>query len=110
MEEEGGEEDTEHVDRESVGKDDFIEGPLSKNSSVKVPPDHPGHITDSGDGNVDISESPTENDTKVFTSPVDVQSRESEVSCSGEDYEGGLSVEDLQRGNISEVQSGEEGK
>ena len=37
-------------------------------------------------------------------------SGESKVSHSGEDNEGGMSVEDLQRGFISEVQSGKEGK
>ena len=35
---------------------------------------------------------------------------ESKESNRGEDKEGGLSVEDLQRGFISEVQSGEQGK
>ena len=35
---------------------------------------------------------------------------ESKVSNRGEDNEGGLSVEDLQRGFISEVQSGVEGE
>ena len=35
---------------------------------------------------------------------------ESKESNRGEDNEGGMSVEDLQRGFISEVQSGEEGE
>ena len=37
-------------------------------------------------------------------------SGESKVSYSGEDNEGGMSVEDLQRGFRQEAQSGKEGK
>ena len=108
------------MNREGVGKDVIIE--IIPNS--KVIPDHPGHIPDCADHHVDPSEPPTEcnsvvsstDNTTSCTTPqiprptpttaattVNGQSGESKVSDSGEDNEGGLSVEDLQRGFREEV-------
>ena len=78
--------------------------------NVKVAPDHPGHITDYGERHVDVGEYLAEADTRILTTTANVESGESKESNSGEDNEGGMSVEDLQRGLISEVQSGEEGE
>ena len=111
MEEEDGEEDTDQEERESVGKDVLRECPfLMELNNTKVPPDQPGHIARSGKDGVDVGEPPTETHTGVLTAAANVQSGESEEGDSGEDNEGGLSVEDLQGGFISEVQSGEEGE
>ena len=66
-------------------------------------------MTDSGDSHVDVSEFLTETDTRIITTTTaNLKSGESKEGNRGEDNEGGLSVEDLQRGFISEVQSGEE--
>ena len=46
--------------------------------------------------------------TTTTTTTANVESGESKESNSGEDNEGGLSVEDLEGGFISEVQCGEE--
>ena len=100
MQEENGEEDTGHKKRESEAKKGI--------RSLK--PNCPGHIADYGEGHVDVSKLLTETDTGVFTTTANVESGESEESNRGEDNEGGMSVEDLQRGFISEVQSAEEGK
>ena len=111
--------------KEGDGKDEIIEIPLIS----KVSPDQPGHITECADRHVDPSEpltkcnsvvSSTDNTTSCTTpqiprptpttaaTTVNGQSGESKVSDSGEDNEGGLSVEDLQRGFREEVQGGEE--
>ena len=78
----------------------------------KVPPDPPNHIADFAESDVDPSEFLTEADSVVFTATTttNIMSGESKEGNRGEDNEGGLSVEDLQRGFIKEVQSGEEGK
>ena len=44
----------------------------------------------------------------MFTATAKVQTRESKESDCGEDNEGGMSVEDLQRGFREEVDCGEE--
>ena len=105
MEEEGGEEDTGHVERESED-----ESEVKKNMTMKQE-DPPDHITDCANDDVDPSELLTEADSVVFTTTTTttiVLSGESKVSYSGEDNEGGMSVEDLQRGFREEVHSGEE--
>ena len=100
------------MNREGDGKDFVIEIPPMLKS--KVIPDQPGHITDCADRHVDPSEPPTEYNSVVSstdnttTTTVNGQSGESKVSDSGEDNEGGLSVEDLQRGFREDVHSGEE--
>ena len=110
MEEEGGVRDTGNVKKEGVGKD-FIE---TRRINSKVSPDQPGHITDCADHHVDPSEPPTKTNSVVSssdnttTTTVNGQSGESKVSYSGEDNEGGMSVEDLQRGFREEVDCGEE--
>ena len=83
---------------------------------MKLPkhPDPPDQISNCADCNVDPSELFTENDSVVFTATIRrtacIVPAESKVSDSGEDNKGGMSVEDLQRGDIEEVQSGEEGE
>ena len=75
--------------------------------------DPPDNITDFADCDVDPSELLTEAVSVVFTTTTtttNIMSGESKEGNRGEDNEGGLSVEDLQRGFIKEVQSGEEGK
>ena len=76
--------------------------------------DPPDNITDFADCDVDPSELLTETDSVVFitttTTTTTIISRESKVSYSGEDNEGGMSVEDLQRGFREEAQSGKEGE
>ena len=113
MQEEGGEEDTQYVNRDGDGKDVIIEIRLILNS--KESPDQPAHIKNCADRHVDPSEPPTKpysvvssTDNTTTTTTTNGQSGESEVSDSGEDNEGGLSVEDLQRGFREEVQGGEE--
>ena len=49
-------------------------------------------------------------DSVLSSTTANVQSGESKESDSREDNEGGLSVEDLQGGFISDVDSGEEGE
>ena len=96
--------------KEGDGKDEIIEIPLIS----KVSPDQPGHITDCVDRHVYPSEPPTKYNSVVgstdntTTTTTNVQSGESKVSYSGEDNEGGMSVEDLQRGFREEVDCGEE--
>ena len=111
MEEEEGEEDTEHEERESGGKNVNIKSSVvTCFCKSKIPPDQPGHITKNRQTYVDVSEFLTETDTGVFTTTANVQSGESKESDSGEDNEGGMSVEDLQRGFIEDVDSREEGE
>ena len=57
---------------------------------------------------IDVSELCTEADKSILTTTAIVQSGESKESNRGEDNEGGMSVEDLEGGNISEVHSGEQ--
>ena len=61
MEEEGGEEDTGHVERESED-----ESEVKKNMTMKQE-DPPDHTTDCADYDVDPSEFLTEADSVVFT-------------------------------------------
>ena len=68
----------------------------------------PGHKADNGDSHVNVSEFLTETDTGIITTTANVESGESKEGKYGEDNEGGLSVEDLQRGFISGVHSREE--
>ena len=107
MEEEGGEENTGDKEREGVGQDVFIEGPSSENTSSAVQPDQPGHVTDCGDGNVDISESRTESHSGLSAITVNVQAGESKEGDSRQDKEEGMSVENLQGGFVAEIQSRE---
>ena len=100
MEEESGDEDTQHEDRESDDQNKWLK------INGRVAPDQPGHITHRGESDVDVSEFLTETDTGVFTTKV--ESGERKKGHRGEDNEGGMSVEDLQRGFISEVQSREQ--
>ena len=109
VEEEGGEEDTEHVEREGVGKDEINENKVTINIK-EVVEDPPDYITDRTDSDVDISKLLTESDVVVFTTTASIQSGEGKESDSGEDNEGGLSVEDLQRGFREKVRGGEERK
>ena len=102
MQEEDGEEDTEHKKRES--------DEIGREIGRCVEPDRPGHIADIGDSHVDVSESVTETDSRIITTKASGKSGESEEGNRGEDNEGGLSVEDLEGGFISEVQSGDEGE
>ena len=103
MEVETGEEETQHEVRESDEKKEiYVE------INFKVPPDHPGHITEGGEGYVYVGEFLAETDTRILITTSIVQSGEGKEGNRGEDYEGGLSVEDLKRGFIKEVQSGEE--
>ena len=99
MEEEGGEEGTGNEKREK------------KNQKQVLKQDPPDHIAHCADCDVDQSEILTEADSVVFTaaaSTTNIMSGESKEGNRGEDNEGGMSVEDLQRGFIKEVQSGEE--
>ena len=57
MEKEDGEKDTGNVKSEGEGEDEFMEHELITNSKIK--PNHPGHINDCADGNIDPSEPPT---------------------------------------------------
>ena len=93
LEEEGGEDDTQHV------------GETQRKQKVSGFEQHcTAHITNHIDSNVEPSKNPTEADSLVSIS----MSGESKEGNRGEDNESGLSVEDLQRRNISKVQSGEE--
>ena len=88
---------------------DQIRGTKTLNDS-KVPPEPPDHITDCADSDVDPSELLTEAHSVVSTpTPRNIMPGESKVGYSWEDNEGGLSVEDLHRGFISEVHSCEDG-
>ena len=102
MKEEDGEDDTggEHDERESVGEDVMIEIHF-KVAKSKVEPDQPDHITHWADCNVDPSGSLTEYHSRISLTETDPT--ESEEGHRREDNEGGLSVEDLQGGFISEV-------
>ena len=95
MEEEDGEEDTGHEDRE-------------RGQVGSTRPEHPGHITDCGEDYVDVREFLAEADTRVITTTAEVEFGESKEGNRWEDNEGGMSVEDLQRRFIKEVQSGGE--
>jgi len=107
VEEEGGEEDTEHEERERDDKNDNGRTrALNRPRKEEIYP--PDDITDCCDSYVDVSELCAETDSVVFTTTANVRSGESEGGYSGEDNEGGMSVEDLQRGFIKDVQSGEE--
>ena len=75
-----------------------------------MPPNHPGHQTEKSQSHVDVSKFHTKNNTGVLTTTTNVQSGERKESDSGEDNEGGMSVEDLQRGFIEDVDSREEGE
>ena len=99
MEEEGGEEDTQHVERENVNYQI-----THQIIHFKVQPDRPDHITGCADCDIDPSELLTEADSVVFTTTTtNIMSGKSKEGNRGEDNEGGLSVEDLQRGFREEV-------
>ena len=102
MEEEGGEEDTLPVQWEYKVK--------KKPAPLYIPPDPQDDVKNRADSNVDISKLLTETDSVVYITGTNVQTGESEESYNGKDNEGGLSVEDLQRGFIKEVDCGEEGE
>ena len=75
--------------------------------------DPPDNITDFADCYVDPSELLTEAHSVVFTTTTTTNkiiSGESKEGHCGEDNEGGMSVEDLQRGFRQEAQSGKEGE
>ena len=80
-------------------------------TNSKIPPDPPDHIADCADCDIDPSELLTEADSGVYitTTTTTIMSGESKVSHNWEDNEGGMSVEDLQRGFILVVQSDNEG-
>ena len=63
-----------------------------------VVPDHPDHITDCADCDVDPTEFLTKADFVVFivTTTTNIMPGESKEGNGGEDNEGGMSVEDLQ--------------
>ena len=107
MEEEGGEENTGDKEREGVWEDVFIECPTSKNTSSAVQPDQPGHVTDCGEGNVDISESRTESYSGLSAITINVQAGESKKGGSRQDDQRGVFVENLQGGFVAEIQSRE---
>ena len=90
-------------------RDDDTKKINAKICKVKVPPDPPDRIADCANCDVDPSELLTEADSVVFTATTitNIMSGESKEGHRGEDNEGGMSVEDLQRGFISEVHSGE---
>ena len=117
VEEEDGEEDSEAEEGENNDKRvySFIVAKQTQSITIPltwsrphIPPAPPDNISDCCDSNIDISKLLTESDFVVFTTTVNVQSGESKESDSGEDNEGGLSVEDLQRGFREEVDCGEE--
>ena len=69
------------------------------------------HITERIDSNVQPSKNPTEADSVASTAnTASIMTGKRKEGHRGEDNEGGMSVEDLQRGFISEVQSGENGE
>ena len=95
MEEEGCEEDTGDVDKTQNNREllRLKQGPTD-------------HITERIDSNVQPSKNPTEADPVASTAnTASIMTGESKEGHRGEDNEGGMSVEDLQRGFISEVQS-----
>ena len=97
MKEEGGGDDTGHREEEHDKDIDSL-------IKTKVGQSHPAHITYC----VDPSKCLTEFDSRVSIKEIDFT--EVKVGNRGEDNEGGMSVEDLERGFISEVQSREEGE
>ena len=110
VKEEGGEEDAGDERNESEERKRIIETlQVPSNNKTRIQPDcPPGQITHYGEGHVDVSEFLAETETRIMTTTANVQSGESKEGNHGENYEGGLSVEDLQRGFISKVQSGEQ--
>ena len=111
MEEEGGEEDSQQEGKEKDGKK-VEERESEYNEKGKVQAvckceDRPEEIPDCSDCYVNPSKSLAEDDSGIVRTKV-TYSRESKVGNRWEDNEGGVSVEDLERGFISEVHSGEE--
>ena len=104
MEEEGGEED-------AGQRNEWIKMDKAQNIGqfLRLKQGPTDRITERIDSNVQPSKNPTEADSVASTAnTASIMTGKRKEGHRGEDNEGGMSVEDLQRGFISEVHSGDE--
>ena len=104
MEEEGGEEDTQQGERENADKR-IADINIIPFVIFEVRPDSPDHQAKRADCHIEPSKLPTKYYPGV--SITETGFTEGKEGKRGEDNEGGLSVEDLERGFTVEVESGE---